>query len=384
MTTLPRALPRFGPLIGSLFGLLVPAATLRADTPFAPIAVAVEKSIAAGELPGCVVAIVHRDRVVYCEVFGHRRLKPGPEKMTRDTIFDLASLTKPIVTATLIAQLVEEGKLDWGDPISRYWPEFAQNGKEKITIEHCLIHTSGLIADNPMEDYRGGPASALERIAALRLLDPPGTRFRYSDVGYIVLGQVVERITKMNLAAAAKARIFDPLKMHDTSFGVAEEKRSRTAPTDREGSNWRCGTVHDPRARALGGVAGHAGLFSTADDLVRYCRMILRRGELDGVRILTPATVETMTQPIRTSAGWRTRGWDCDTSYSRNRGTVFPKGRNFGHTGFTGTSIWIDPESQTAVIFLSHRLHPDGKGDVSRLRGEVSTLAARALNLYND
>jgi CubicO group peptidase (beta-lactamase class C family) len=370
-------------LIDLFVGLCFVHMTTPTTDRFASLGEAVEKSIAARKLPGCVVVIVHRDQVVYRRAFGNRRLHPTVEKMSADTIFDLASLTKPVATATLIAQLVEQGRIHWDDPIARHWPEFAAAGKGNVTIEQCLLHTSGLIADNPLSDYQGGPAAALARIAQLKCVDVPGTRFRYSDVGYIVLGHLIERVTKESLSQVASKRLFDPLKMVDTSFQVSKDKLSRTAPTDRDGTEWRTGVVHDPRARALGGPAGHAGLFSTADDLARFCRMLLRRGELEGVRILMPATVDMITQPIDIGHGLRTRGWDCDTSYSRNRGTVFPKGRSFGHTGFTGTSLWLDPESQTAVIFLSNRVHPDDKGDVGALRGEVATLAAHALGLYN-
>jgi CubicO group peptidase (beta-lactamase class C family) len=351
---------------------------------FGRLTESIERSVRAGHFPGCVVGIVHRDQLVYRRAFGHRRVKPTAETMSADTIFDLASLTKPIVTATLIAQLVEQDRLHWEDPIARHWPAFAAHGKEKVTIEQCLLHTSGLIADNPLSDYEAGAMIALDRISGLKLLDPPGSRFRYSDVGYIVLGHVIERLTKQPLAETARQRLFEPLHMNDTDFRVTGEKLKRTAPTDRVDATWRTGIVHDPRARALGGSAGHAGLFSTVDDLARFCRMILRGGELDGVRILKPETVRALTRPVPVSGGLRTRGWDCDTAYSRNRGLRFPKGQSFGHTGFTGTSIWIDPKSQTAVIFLSNRVHPDNQGDVGKIRSDVATLAAEALGLYND
>jgi CubicO group peptidase (beta-lactamase class C family) len=358
---------------------------------FDAIDAAVEKSIAAGDMPGCVVLVLHKDEVKYRKAFGLRAKQPVEDKMTPDTIFDLASLTKPIATATSIWILIEQGKLKLDDPVAKHWPEFGANGKDKVTIEHLLLHTSGLIADNPLADYADGKQKAFERIAALKLEAPAGSRFKYSDVGFIVLGHLMERLSKDELNDFAAAHIFTPLRMNHTQFGAVEFPFGSggpfIAPTERDGTKWLRGVVHDPRARKLQSECdtGHAGLFSTADDLARYCRMILRGGELDGKRILKPETMKLMTEPVKVpGGGLRTRGWDCDTSYSKNRGDVFPKGKSFGHTGFTGTSIWIDPGSQTAVIFLSSRLHPDGKGNVTKIRGEVATLAARALGLYNE
>ncbi len=355
---------------------------------------AVQAAIARREVPGAVVAVVHRDQVVLRKAYGQRAVTPQPEAMTEDTIFDLASLTKPVATATAVLLLEEQGKWRLEDPAARYWPAFAAHGKETVTLAQLLLHTSGLIADNPLADYGDGRAAVLRRIAELPLLDPPGTRFRYSDVGYIVLGELVERVSDEPLDVFVRRHIFEPLGMSDTSFGVPEAKRRRTAPTARRGEEMLRGVVHDPRAARLGGVAGHAGLFSSADDLARYCRMLLNAGELDGRRILKPETVRRFITPqlvpssekTGTVKGMgppgrllRTYGWDVDTAYSTPRGQWFPRTESFGHTGFTGTSIWIDPRTQTAVIILTSRLHPNEKGNATPLRREIGTIVARAV-----
>lgn len=365
---------KFGFSIG--VGLLL-ALNIRAEPPnFSAIDAAVNDAIGRGQLPGAVVLVLHKDKVAYRKAFGLRTKQPAEEKMTADTIFDLASLTKPIATATSIFILLERGKLKLDDPIAKYWPEFAANGKDKVTIEHCLLHVSGLTADNPIADYEGGKDKAFERIAALKLQAPPGTKFRYSDVGFIVLGHVVELVSGRPLDRFAARNIFQPLGMKETAFRPTFSIE-RVAPTTREDGKWLRGLVHDPRARKLGGVAGHAGLFSTADDLAIFGRMLLAGGK----PILKSETFKRLTEPCPIPSGKRTRGWDCDTSFSSNRGSIFPKGQSFGHTGFTGTSIWVDPASETAVIFLSNRVHPDGKGNVTKLRGTVATEAAAVLGL---
>ena len=344
----------------------------------------VNQAIQRHELPGAVVLIVSKQNEIYRRSFGSRSLEPKQEKMTADTIFDLASLTKPVATATSIFILREQKKLNLDDPVAKYWPEFGQNGKDKVTIEQCLLHISGLINDNPVADYDDGKVKALERIAALKLEAEPGKRFRYSDVGFIVLGEIVERVSGQPLDQFAQTNIFEPLGMKDTRFWKIGDRvppavLARTAPTTKEKDSWLVGQVHDPRARRLGGVAGDAGLFSTADDLAIFCNMILNGGEYAGHRILLKESVEKMTEPCPVPGGQRSRGWDMDTAYSKNRGEFFPKGKSFGHTGFTGTSLWLDPATQTVVIFLSNRVHPNEKGNVTKLRATVSSLAAQAV-----
>jgi uncharacterized protein YbbC (DUF1343 family) len=358
---------------------LLPAAGY-ADDRYAAIRPAVEAAIQRGDLPGAVVAVLHDGKIVYREAFGRRAVKPDSEPMTADTIFDMASLTKPLATATSVMVLIEQGKLRLDDRIAAHWPEFGINGKEKLTVEHLLTHTSGLIADNPISDYADGREKALERICQLKPQAAPGAKFNYSDVNFIVLGELVGRVSGVPLDTFAREHVFEPLGMSHSEYKPTDSLRPNCAPTEQREGHWMRGEVHDPRAYLLGGVAGHAGLFSTADDVLLYARMILDGGKAaSGTQILKPETVTLMATPRPVPGGQRALGWDVATSYSKNRGELFPKGKSFGHTGFTGTSIWIDPGSKTAVVFLSNRVHPDGKGNVTRLRGQVATIVAEAV-----
>ena len=340
----------------------------------------VRQSLAHGDAPGAVVLILHDGYVIWRKAYGLRRQKPTTVVMTVDTVFDLASLTKPIATATSIMLLIEQGKLRLSDCVAQYIPEFAANGKDAITVEHLLLHTSGLIADNPLADYRDGPAQAFKRIHALGTVSPPGERFTYSDVGFIVLGELIQRVSGQPLDVFARQHIFVPLGMADTTFRPSGTLQERAAPTEKIKDHWLTGEVHDPRSRALEGVAGHAGLFATADDMALYAQMLLDGGISQGQRILSPRTVRLMTLPHPVPRGLRSYGWDVQTGYSGNRGELFTPGQGFGHTGFTGTSLWIDPGSRTAVIVLTSSVHPEGKGDVRQLRSQVATLAAAALS----
>lgn len=346
--------------------------------PFDRIEPLVEEWIDEGNMAGCVVAVGYRGKIVYIDAFGHRSLEPQKKPMTVDTVFDLASLTKPIATATSIIRLVDQGRLRLHDPVARYLPEFAANGKEKITIFHLLTHQGGLIPDNPIGDYEHGPEEARRRIMQLKPLSDPGEKFRYTDVGYIVLGWVIEKVSGKPLDQYVRDEIFGPLGMDETWYVPSEPFRRRAAATEKRDGRWMQGEVHDPRAHRLGGVAGHAGLFSTAGDLAIYAQMMLQKGQYRGVRILSPRAVEVMTRGYRVSSGWRGLGWDKQTGYSSNRGEWMTESA-FGHGGFTGTAIWIDPRLELFVIFLSNRLHPDGKGSVNRLAGRIGTLAAASV-----
>lgn len=339
----------------------------------------VEELIVAEKMPGCVVCIGRRAGIVLLKAYGRRAVKPAPEAMTVDTVFDLASITKPVATATAIMRLVEEGKLRLSDPIATHIPEFAANGKEKLTVHDLLTHQSGLIADNAIEDYADGPAKAVERIWNLTPLHPAATKFIYSDVNFIVLGQLVERISGESVAAFAERATFEPLGMTETGYQPAEPLRTRAAPTEEREGRWMRGEVHDPRAWKLGGVAGHAGLFGTATDLARYATMMLRGGELEGVRVLAPETIAVMTRgwPIP-GGGFRGLGWDKRSPLSSNRGDLLTESA-FGHGGFTGTALWIDPALDLYVIFLSNRVHPDGKGLVNPLIARIASAAAGAI-----
>lgn len=346
----------------------------RADT---LINTAVER----GQIPGAVLLVGKGDRVLSRRAYGARSLQPAREAMTPDTIFDLASLSKPVGCATAVMLLAERGKLTLTDPVAKYLPVFAANGKAGVTIEQLLLHRGGLIPDNPIEDYLHGRSEAINRIMNLSPVAEPGTKFIYTDVGYIVLGEVVLAVSGRPLDQFAREEIFAPLRMADTKYRPDEAIRARIAPTERREDRWMVGEVHDPRAHALGGVAGHAGLFGTADDLARYCRMILGGGRLGGTRLLSETTVREMTtpRPLPDGSDARSYGFDVDTPYSSARGDRFPRGVSFGHTGFTGTMFWMDPASKSFVILLANSVHPDGRGTIVPLRRYVSTAVAEAL-----
>ncbi|MDP6442160.1 MAG: DUF1343 domain-containing protein [Pirellulaceae bacterium] len=331
-----------------------------------------------GRMPGCVVLIGRRGRIVFHKAYGDRQTKPDRQPMTLDTVFDLASLTKPIATATSVMTLVEQGRVELSAPVARYLPEFAANGKEKITVRQLLTHQGGLIPDNSIRDYDDGPETAMKKIFALKTVAEPGSRFIYTDVGFIVLAEMVKRLTGEDVHAYSQKKIFQPLGMTETGYLPAAALRERAAVTQQRDEKWMRGEVHDPRAFRLGGVAGHAGLFSTSTDLARYARMMVNGGSWGGARVLKPTTVDLMTRPVTVSSGLRGLGWDIRTGYSSNRGDLLSK-RAFGHGGFTGTVLWMDPEQQLFFIFLSNRVHPDGKGSVNALAGRIATIAASAI-----
>jgi uncharacterized protein YbbC (DUF1343 family)/CubicO group peptidase (beta-lactamase class C family) len=349
------------------------------------------------KLPGAVVLAARKGKIVWNKAYGSRALEPTREAMTVDTIFDLASLTKVVATATSIMILVERGKVRLSDPVSVYIPELKGEGREKITVELLLTHRSGYAPDFDLREQWVGYDEAIKQLVKEPLRNPPGSRFVYSDINFITLGEIVHRVSGLSLDKFAQQNIFTPLGMRDTGFNPPASLRSRIAPTEKrrgqlsylgdsannagtDADNWLRGQVHDPTSYRMSGVAGHAGLFSTASDLAIYCQMILNGGQYRNVRILSPASVAEMTRPrLVSGSGWtRGLGWDINTSYSSNRGELFPLG-SFGHTGFTGTSIWIDPASDMFLIFLSNRVHPDGKGDVGPLRGRVSSIVAGAI-----
>jgi uncharacterized protein YbbC (DUF1343 family) len=338
----------------------------------------VHAAIDRGDVAGAVVAVVRVKDIVFHAAYGLRTKDPD-EPMKVDTVFDLASLTKALATAPSILLLVEQKKLSLAAPVAKYLPVLGSKGKDAITVEQLLLHTSGLRADIGVGDFTHGRDEALRRIGALELESEPGARFEYSDLGYVALGALVEKVSGSSLDAFARASFYAPLGMRDTTFSPPPALAARAAPTAKEGDGgaYLQGTAHDPRARALGGVAGHAGLFSTVDDVARFATMLLNRGEASGARVLAASTVAALTLPheLPDDAGKRALGWDIETKFSGVRGEL----HGYGHTGFTGTSLWIDPSRKTAVIVLSSALYPDGKGDVRRLRREVATVVARSV-----
>lgn len=344
---------------------------------------AIARAIDDKKIPGGVLW-VERAGEVYRKAYGHRALVPTPEATTEDTIYDAASLTKVIATTTAVMQLVERGQLDLEAPVARYLPAFAQQGKERITVRHLMTHTSGLRPGIPASPPWSGNAAAIERACAEKPQNVPGAAFVYSDINFIVLGELVRIASGRPLEVYTRDEIFRPLGMSDAGFLPPAEKLARIAPTELVDGKMIHGVVHDPTSRRMGGVAGHAGLFLTVADLSRFCRMLLGQGTLDGVRILTPASVAAMTRAQTDGSSRRGLGWDIDTSYSGPRGRWFPAGRSFGHTGWTGTSVWVDPGAQAFVIFFSNRVHPDGKGDATPIRREIGTLAAEAMGRDRD
>ena len=379
----------------------------------------VEQDIKDKKLPGAVVLVGHKGKIVYRKAFGNRSLVPTVEPMTVDTIFDVASLTKPIATATSIMILVEQGKLRLNDTIGKFIPDIDDPEAKRVTIQQLLTHTSGYRPDFDLSEKWTGREGMLAALKKEKLRNPPGTRFVYSDIGFIVLWEIAERVCSLPGTHCTWPTPFS----RDTQFGNIKARtdaagNNRFAPTenvrgqnsylggqfngDQEtGSKILRGQVHDPTSYRMGGEAGHAGLFSTADDLARYAQMLLNGGVAPNAergvrnaesklkpktenqkprRILSAQTVAKMTAPYVVSEDGSTRGlgWDINTSFSSNRGELFPLG-SFGHTGFTGTSVWIDRVSQTFVVFLSNRVHPDGKGDVTPLRAKVATVVASAI-----
>jgi uncharacterized protein YbbC (DUF1343 family)/CubicO group peptidase (beta-lactamase class C family) len=349
----------------------------------------VESAVRAGQLPGAVVLVGRGDRTVFLKAYGNRAVAPAAEPMSVDTIFDIASLTKVVATTTSVMVLLEQGRIRLNDRVAAHIPDFGRYGKQDITIRHLLTHVSGLRPDLDLNVPFTGYAKAIE-LATEEVPDaPPGQRFAYSDINFFLLGDIVARVGGEALDVFARKQVFEPLGMKETMFRPSKTLEARIAPTERcEMLAWPCntpgapvlrGVVHDPTARRMDGVAGHAGVFSTASDLGRFARALLRGGELDGRRVLAPLTVAKMIEPASPEdhRNQRALGWDVDSAFSSNRGELLPVG-SFGHTGFTGTSIWIDPATQIYVVFLSNRVHPDGKGDVTPLRARVATAAAAA------
>ena len=339
----------------------------------------VQEGLDQEKMPGAVVVVGRRAGIVFRKAYGFRQTQPERVPMTLDTVFDLASLTKPIATATSVMVLIQQGMIDPAATVATYLPDFAANGKDTITVHHLLTHTGGLIADNSIDDYSGTPDEAIQKICNLKPTAPPGTQFTYSDVGYIVLGQIVKAVSGKNVHEFSQAAIYQPLGMNETGYLPAETLRLRAAVTQQREDRWMQGEVHDPRAYALGGIAGHAGLFSTADDLSRYAVMMLNRGQVGDAAILNDATFSLMTTAVDVPRGRRTPGWDARTGYSSNRSDLMTS-HAFGHGGFTGTGIWIDPAQDLFVLFLSNRVHPDGKGLVNPLIGRIGTIASASIS----
>lgn len=363
--------------------VLCAAAVSAQEFPAADLDRAIEEAIAGNQIPGAVLLVGHKGRVVHEKAYGSRALEPRKEPMTLDTIFDAASLTKVVATTPAIMKLFEQGKIRLNDPVTAYLPDF-QGGSSGITVRHLLTHYSGLRPDVDLKPEWSGYETGI----GLALIDKPraapGERFIYSDINFVLLAEIVRRITGETVADYVRKEVWEPLGMRETMFQPPAPLRPRIAPTERlpgQAAPLR-GIVHDPTARFMGGVAGHAGMFTTVRDVARFADMMLGDGQRQGIRVFTPLTVEKFTSPQSPpdQPELRGLGWDIDTRFSSNRGELFPVG-SFGHTGFTGTSLWIDPISDTYVILLANSVHPRLRPAISSLRSRVATTVAAAVGV---
>jgi uncharacterized protein YbbC (DUF1343 family) len=338
---------------------------------------AINQAVRQDQIPGAVVLVGHRGQVVYRKAYGYRSLVPVKEPMTTDTIFDIASLTKVVATTSAVMKLFEQGRIRIDDRVTDYLPEF-QGGQSPITIRDLMTHFSGLRPDLDLEPPWTGYENGIRRALADKPAGPPETKFVYSDINFILMGEIVHRLSGLPENEYVRKILFDPLGMTETGYVPSAALDPRIAPTEvlPDGTLLR-GVVDDPTTRYMGGVAGQAGVFSTADDLGKFCQMIL-----DGGRgLFSTATIRVFTEPATPAAApqaiLRGLGWDIQSPYSGPRGDLFPPS-SFGHTGFTGTSIWIDPSSQTYVVLLTNAVHPHIRKPVTPLRAKVATIVAAA------
>ncbi|HEY3480423.1 MAG TPA: serine hydrolase, partial [Streptomyces sp.] len=333
---------------------------------------AIRDSVAASEVPGAVLIVGQGDQILHRKVLGWRATVPHPELMTAETIFDIASLTKVVATTPSVLKLWEAGKVDLNAPLGQYLKEFSGPAFQDVTVARLLTHSAGMPDLPSREAMAKGFPDAARIQARAGLAVAPGTVFLYSDTGFILLGELVRRVSGQPLDRFAQRQFYTPLGMRDTAFIPPASWRKRIAPTEVVNAHGPLrGVVHDGNARLLHGVAGHAGVFSTAADLSRFCRMLLNGGQLGGRRYLKEATVRAMFAPHVIGESTRGLGWDISSPYSRTLGAYFPAG-SVGHTGYTGTAIWMDPASQVYMILLTNRVHPYGKGDVAELRRRIS------------
>ena len=332
-------------------------------------------AIARGLIAGGVVVIGSSTGLLFENAYGKVSHEPGARGMTCDTLFDIASLTKVVATTPAILKLAEAGRLSLVDPVRKWFPEFAGKGKDELLVLHLLTHTSGLDdfslpTFNPLQ-------AAIDGAAQEKIKGDVGSRFHYADINFILLGELVRRVTGFSLDSYTKKQFFEPLGMKDTGFLPGPALIPRSAPTVADSHVLLQGVVQDPTARRLGGVAGHAGLFSTAGDLALFCRMMLNNGVVGGVRVLSERAVQQMTAPYFSRGGAVVRGlgWDISSPFSSPRGNGFSP-LSFGHTGYSGTSIWIDPATDTFVVLLTSRLQYGNVKEFSQLRSDLSSLAA--------
>ncbi len=350
----------------------------------------IHKAIADGTIPGAVLLVARYNKIAYHKAYGYRQLIPQKKKMEPNTIFDLASITKPVATATSIMILLDRGKLRLKDPVNLYIKDFDQYkgpfSEHTIRLIHLLTHTSGLPPYAPVERLKekfGAPApdSLIHYIATVERHHAPGTYFKYSCLNFITLQRVVQNITGQSLKTFAEQNIFRKLGMNSTFYLPPTEKIEYCAATEQlEDGQVLLGQVHDPLARVLnGGISGNAGLFSTATDLAIYSAMLLNHGQWNGKQILSQLAVQKMIQvPEELKTFGRALGWDVASPYNSNLGDLLSP-QAFGHTGYTGTSLVIDPVHQLTIILLTNRVHPKDKGSVVRLRALIANIVAASI-----
>jgi uncharacterized protein YbbC (DUF1343 family)/CubicO group peptidase (beta-lactamase class C family) len=345
---------------------------------FSAVDLLVQEQVNDQAITGAVLLVGHDGRIVHQKAFGLRATSPRPEAMTVDTIFDLASLTKVVATTPSVMRLIQYGQIRLDEPVAHYIPDFGMNGKDAVTVRQLLTHYSGLRPDVDLNPPWVGRDTGLRLAHEEKLQAPQGSIFIYSDTNFIVLGELVQRLSGMPLDQYANVHIFQPLNMKHTRFLPPQEWKNKIAETfapDRK--QILRGVVHDPRADRMGGVAGHAGLFGTAGDLALYAQaLISRKSILDG------DIIDKMTTPQQPPNATEVRGlgWDIDSSFSSNRGSLLPVG-SFGHTGYTGTSLWVDPYTNTYVILLTNSVLPRQGPAIISLRARVATAVAALLKL---
>ena len=395
-----RVLKLFGPRLALAFSVVLPLHCMAGTPPLAlePLAradAAMQRFIDQSQMPGGVLWI-EQGTASHHKAFGVQ-VAGGTDPVSEDTMFDVASLTKPVITATLVMLLRQQGRLDVEAPVSRYLPDCANVAH--VTLRQLLTHSSGLTSEMPASDpFKQGPEPAstampqgerqtridraIERICAQKLDAEPGRQFHYSGMNFVLLGEIVSRVSGRPLQDLARTEILEPLSMSHSGF-LPPEGSSRIAPTNKPGEPWVRGAVQDSMSRRMGGVSGQGGLFSTTADLARFARMLLNDGVGDsGRRLLTHESVLLLTTPQAPTnvSELRSMGWDIATGYSSPRGKVYPAGRSFGHSGYTGCAMWIDPGSRSFYILLSNRVSIPGS-NILELYRELGTRAAEAAGL---
>jgi CubicO group peptidase (beta-lactamase class C family) len=354
----------------------------------------VEAAVASRAFPGAVLAVGREGQLVHLRAFGRLTYDEGASAVHTDTVYDLASLTKVVATTTMAMILVDEGRLDLGKRVSDFLPGFRGGARDLVTVERLLTHSSGLPAHLPLYLEIRGKEAYVQRICATELEYAPGTQSIYSDLGVILLGEILERVAGEPLDAFARRRIFDPLGMRDTLYLPGPDFLARIAPTEIDPWRGRLlrGEVHDENAQALGGIAPHAGVFGTAPDLARFAQMLLNGGVFEQHRVVSRAVVERFTRRVVVPASTRAIGWDTAAVADKAERSSIPgtagyssagsllSARSFGHTGFTGTSLWMDPDRHLFVILLTNRVHPTRENNAIRaVRADVADAVARGL-----